>query len=304
MIGSGQVLKVQGREIRVNNLDKVLVPAAGLRKADIIDYYIRVARFLLPHIEQRPLTLKMFIDGVGHPVRYLKNAPSYTPGWVQTAQVARKHGGKDIKFVLVNDLASLVWTVALSNIEMHTFLARSPDVHRPTMMVFDLDPGLPATVLEAAPLALELRRELTRLRLKSFVKSSGSKGLHVVIPLNTPVTYSDTEEFARALAEKFEAQYPDRVTTDMAKLARRGKIFVDYSQNAAHKSTACVYSMRGTERGAFVSMPLDWQMLENRTGTNAFFPTPEEALATLEHFGDLFAPVLKLRQRLPKPTRI
>jgi bifunctional non-homologous end joining protein LigD len=296
-------LKVGGRTVKLTRLDKVLFPEAGFTKAHLIDYHIRISKFILPHLQNRPLTFKRYPDGIHGEYFYEKDAPSYTPKWVKTFSVSRVSGKSQIHYVLLNDLPSLVWSANLANIELHTFLAKVPKIAQPTMMMFDLDPGEPAGVLECARVALWLREVAGQLGLKSFLKASGSKGLHFCVPLNTSVTYEITRPFAQALAQLLEQRHPDLVISKMARDERRGKVFIDWSQNAAHKTTVCVYSLRAKREHPFVSMPMPWEDVERaltRNKPGIFDVGPEDAIERCEAAGDLFAPVLQLKQKLPR----
>jgi bifunctional non-homologous end joining protein LigD len=301
-MGKKSMLEIDGRKLAVSNLEKLMYPAVGFRKADVIDYYIRVSEYIIPHLKQRPLTLKRYPDGVGGEHFYEKDAPTHTPDWVKRAVVPRKGRAGEIDYVLINDAATLVWAANLASLEMHVFLARAPKIQKPTSIVFDLDPGEPADVLDCARVALWIRDLLDELKLKSFVKSSGSKGLQLYIPLNTPVTYEKTQPFARAIAEYLERRYPDRVESEMAKKLRKGKVFVDWSQNSEFKTTVCVYSLRAKRERPYVSMPFTWEEVEdackNEDGS-VFYLAPTDALKRIEEVGDLFEPVLKLKQKLP-----
>jgi bifunctional non-homologous end joining protein LigD len=295
-------LRVGARKVKVTHLDKVLFPEAGFTKGQVIDYYIRISPFLLPHLKNRPVTLKRFPEGIHGEHFYEKNAPAHIPPWLRTAKVWRASGESQINYVLLNDAPSLVWSANMANIELHTFLARTPKIEQPTMLVFDLDPGPPAGVLECAEVALWLRDMVTRLGLHCFVKSSGSKGLHCALPLNGPVTYAKTQPLAHALAQLLERQHPERVVSDMAKNLREGKVFIDWSQNSNYKTTVCVYSLRAKGEEPFVSMPLEWAEVEQALQARneaAFFVGPDDAIRRCEKAGDLFAPLLKLKQRLP-----
>jgi bifunctional non-homologous end joining protein LigD len=293
---------VDGRVLRLSNLDKTMYPKTGFSKGDLIDYYVRIAPVLLPHLHERPLTLKRYPDGVEGNHFYEKQCPSHRPDWVQTATVWSRHNKKNIDFCLVNDLPTLAWTSNLADIELHTSLSLADAVDRPTMMVFDLDPGAPANIIACCRVGIWLRDLFAQLGLESFAKTSGSKGLQVYVPLNTDgVTYDDTKPFARAVAELLEKQHPKQVVSRMTKSLRKGKVLIDWSQNDDHKTTICVYSLRAKERPT-VSTPVTWDEVEaasrRRSGKVLTFEH-DEVLERVERDGDLFAPVLALRQELP-----
>jgi bifunctional non-homologous end joining protein LigD len=300
-----EVLEVDGREVTVSNLDKVMYPASGFTKGQVIDYYVRVSRFILPHLKGRPLTLKRYPEGVTGGHFYEKNAPRFTPDWIQRAQVGRKNTEKNkglIHYVLLNDLPSLVWAANLASLELHVFLAKAPQITRPTFIVFDLDPGPPADVLACGEVALRLRDALAAMGLKSWVKSSGSKGLQLYVPLNVATTYEQTQPLAKGLAEALERAEPQLIVAKMAKELRGGKVFIDWSQNSEHKTTVCVYSLRAKREEPFVSFPIEWSALERalkKRDLDAFLVTPEEALKRLEEDGELFREVLSVKQKLP-----
>jgi bifunctional non-homologous end joining protein LigD len=292
-------LTVGGRQIDVSNLEKVLYPAAGFTKAQVIDYYIRVSAYLLPHVKNRPVTLKRYPDGVRGPHFYEKDAPRFTPGWVKTYPVPRREGGADIRYILINDLPALVWCANLANLELHPFLHRAPHLDRPLSMVFDLDPGEGADVLTCREVAFLLKNVLERLQLRSFAKVSGSKGIQVYVPLNRPkATYGVTQPFARTVAELLAREHPDLVVSEMAKNLRARKVFIDWSQNSDYKTTVGVYSLRAKSPHPYVSMPVTWDELKKASRDSLCFE-PEAALARLEKSGDLFAAVLEIKQTLP-----
>src|SRR4029077_11419845 len=296
-----QQFTVENRVLSLSNLDKVLYPSAGFTKADVIDYYARISKWLLPHLKDRPVTLKRFPDGVGGQAFYEKNAPRFTPDWVQTVSVPRREGGKDIRYVVINDLPTLVWCANLASLELHPFLHLASNLDRPTSIVFDLDPGEGVTTASCAEVAFLLRDALDRLKLQSFAKVSGSKGIQIYVPLNTPVSYSDTREFAHSLAQSLERDHPALIVSDMAKNLRRGKVFIDWSQNSDFKTTVGVYSLRAKAERPFVSLPVTWEELGGlRKKADQFCLEPEAALKRLRKKGDLFAPVLGLKQKLPK----
>jgi bifunctional non-homologous end joining protein LigD len=293
-------VEVAGRQLKLSNLDKIFYPAVGFTKAQVIDYYTRVAPALLPHMAGRPLTLKRYPDGVDGQFFYEKKCPSHRPQWFRTASVWSGRNKEEINYCVVDDLPSLVWVANMASLELHTSLARAEDVHQPTMVVFDLDPGAPATIKECCGVGLQLRDLFAELKLKCVAKTSGSKGLQVYVPVNNPVTYDETKALALAVAQELERKNPKLVLSRMSKDLRKGKVFVDWSQNDDHKTTVCVYSLRARERPT-VSAPVSWDEVEahHRGRRKDLSFTAGEVLARLERDGDLFAPALKLKQRLP-----
>jgi bifunctional non-homologous end joining protein LigD len=290
-------------EVLVSNPDKVLYPAGKFTKADVVEYYRRVAPFLLPHFRDRPVTLKRYPNGVHSEAFYEKDAPGFTPSWVKTFPVPRREGGSDINYIIIDDARTLAWAANMAALELHPFLHRVPQIERPTHIVFDLDPGEGTNILQCAEVALLLRDLLTELRLKSCPKVSGSKGIQVYVPLNTVTNYSATQSFAYAIAQLLEKTHPKRIVSDMARNVRVGKIFIDWSQNADHKTTVGVYSLRAKRARPYVSMPIRWnELTKARTESDADLLDfePEEALQRLKRAGDLFAPLLKIKQKLPK----
>jgi bifunctional non-homologous end joining protein LigD len=297
-----QTIEVEGRELTISNLEKVYYPETGFTKGEVISYYTAIAAVILPHLRDRPLTLKRYPEGVTGEHFYEKNAPKYKPDWVETFAVPRSEGGGEINYVLCNDPATLVWATNLADIEKHVLLARAPDLHEPTSIVFDLDPGEPADVLDCAAIALELKKLLETWGLRSFVKVSGSKGLHLTVPLNCGLTYEVTQPFAKTVAELLARQMPKRVVSEMAKSIRGGKVLIDWSQNSDFKTTVCVYSMRVKGAEPFISMPVTWEEIARaakRKNTKPLFFTPGAAVKRIAKLGDLFAEVLTLNQQLP-----
>jgi bifunctional non-homologous end joining protein LigD len=295
-------IDVQGRRLTVSNLEKVLYPASGFTKRKVLDYYVRVAPFLVPHLTGRPLTMKRYPDGVDGEYFYEKNAPKHRPDWVKTAPVYSRHNRRTLEYILVDDLPTLVWLANLASLELHPSLSRAEDLSRPTMMVFDLDPGPPANVVHCAQVALWLRELFEQFGLRSFPKTSGSKGLQIYVPLNTAVTYDATKGFAHAVARLLGERHPELVVSEMKKEVRGGKVFIDWSQNDEHKTTVSVYSLRARERPT-VSTPVTWEELEEVSKKNKVDKLVFEAGQTLgrcEAMGDLFAPLLTLEQKLPK----
>ena len=297
-------IDVQGRKLQVSNLDKVLYPAAGFTKAQVIDYYIRVSDVLLPHLKNRPITLKRYPDGVDGPFFYEKQCPPHRPDWVKTTPVQASE--RRIDYCLVDDLPSLVWAANLADLELHTFLHRAPAIGRPTALAFDLDPGAPADIVLCCKVGLWLRETFDALGLRSFPKTSGSKGLQVFVPLNGATTYARTKPFAHTIAERLEREHPEAVVSNMQKARRRGKVLIDWSQNDEHKTTICVYSLRAKERPA-VSTPVTWDEVaktaKSGDASRMVFESGD-VLKRIEKKGDLFEPALKLKQRLPAAEKI
>jgi bifunctional non-homologous end joining protein LigD len=293
---------VLGRTLSLSNLDKVLYPAAGFTKGHVIDYYTRIAPYVLPHLQGRALTLKRYPNGVEAQFFYEKNAPSHRPEWVRTATIPIRSDGRTIDFVLADDLPTLVWLANLADLELHTSLAKAEDPKAPTILAFDLDPGPPATIVECARVALHLREVFRHLGLEGFPKTSGSKGMQVYVPLNVPATYAQTKGFSQAIAQLLERRHGDLVVSEMRKDRRAGKVFVDWSQNDEHKTTVAVYSLRAKERPT-VSTPLRWEEVEAVTESEdpdelAF--TSADVLERVAEHGDLFAAVEELEQELPR----
>jgi bifunctional non-homologous end joining protein LigD len=292
------ILDVGGTKVGVSNLDKVLYPRAAFTKGQVIDYYVRVSPVLLPHLAKRPITLKRYPDGVEGFFFYEKQCPAHRPKWVRTTRVPKTEGG-EIDYCLMDSLPALVWAANLADIELHTFLHRAPSIHRPDFLAFDLDPGPPADILLCCKVGLWVRDIFAALGLQSFAKTSGSKGLQVYVPLNTATTYAKTKPFAHALAEMLERQAPDEVVSRMQKSLRPGKVLVDWSQNDEKKTTVNVYSLRARERPT-VSTPVTWEEVETAlTKKKPLRFETDEVLSRVEKHGDLFAPVLRLKQKLP-----
>jgi bifunctional non-homologous end joining protein LigD len=295
-------LEIEGHTLTVSNLDKALYPEAGFTKGDVIRYFIDISSVLLPHLRARPITMKRYPEGVDHFFFYEKQCPRHRPEWIDTAAVMSERRGGEMQFCVVNNLASLVWMGNLADLELHTSLARAPAIGKPTMMVFDLDPGEGTNVLQCAQVAFWLRDKLESLKLESFPKTSGSKGIQVYVPLNTTTTFEVTKTASRHIADSVAADHPQAVVTNMLKKLRQNKVLIDWSQNDEHKTTVCVYSLRATKQPQ-VSTPLTWpelQKLWKRGDADAFRFSPDEVRQRVKKRGDLFAPVLKLKQRLPR----
>ncbi|MBE0543380.1 MAG: non-homologous end-joining DNA ligase [Verrucomicrobia bacterium] len=293
-------LTVNGTKVRVTNLAKVFYPKTGFTKGDVINYYIHISPLLLPHLQDRPITLKRYPNGVEGFFFYEKQCPAGRPKSMKTAKVPKSDGG-EVNYCVMNDLPGLVWAANLADLELHTFLHKAPAITRPTALAFDLDPGAPADIVTCCEIALHLKTVLDALKLKSFAKTSGSKGLQIYVPLNTPVNYEKTKAFAHALAELMENQSPDLVVSNMKKSLRKGKVFVDWSQNDDHKTTVNVYSLRAKEHPT-VSTPISWDEVETalkKKKASLLVFEADVVLKRVQKLGDLFAPVLSLKQKLP-----
>ncbi len=298
---TGETLAIGDYQVPVSNLGKIFYPKVGFTKAQVIDYYIRISPVLLPHLKDRPLTLKRYPNGVDGGFFYEKRCPPYRPDWVETAPVWSDRNEEEIHFCLANNLPSIVWAANLGDLELHTFLAKANAVDRPTMMVFDLDPGAPADIIACAQVGLWLKEKFEERKLQSFAKTSGSKGLQLYVPLNTPVTYDQTKLHSHQLAEELEREHPELVLSKMAKDLRRGKVFVDWSQNDRHKTTVSAYSLRAKERPT-VSTPVEWDEVKSalkKKDPERLTFVSDEVLKRVEKDGDLFGPLLKLKQKLP-----
>jgi bifunctional non-homologous end joining protein LigD len=279
----------------------VLWPETGFTKGQVIDYYARVADAILPHLHGRPLTLKRYPNGVEAGSFYEKRCPGHRPDWVETAAIWSGRNEGDIDYCLCNEKATLVWMAQLAALELHPSLSLAAQIERPTVLAFDLDPGAPADILDCCRVAIRLREMFAGLGLECFPKTSGSKGLQVYVPLNSKTTYEQTKPFARAVAQTLERDEPKRVVSRMAKKLRKGKVFVDWSQNDQHKTTVAVYSLRAKERPT-ASTPVGWDEVERaleRSEPDALSFEADAVLQRVAKRGDLFAPVLELAQELP-----
>ncbi len=294
-------IEVGGKKLTVSNLEKVLYPKAGFTKGQVIDYYIRIAPVLLPHLKNRPITLKRYPEGVEGFFFYEKQCPSHRPAWVKTTEVPSQREAGKIDYCMMNDLPALAWAANLADLELHTFLHRAPAIEKPTALAFDLDPGAPANIVLCCQVALWLRAIFDGLGLQSFAKTSGSKGLQLFVPLNRATTYEKTKAFAHALAERLEREHPEQIVSRMQKTLRKGKVLIDWSQNDEHKTTVNVYSLRAKEQPT-VSTPVTWEEVEatakGSDATQLSFDS-EAVLRRVEKQGDLFASVQTLKQTLP-----
>jgi bifunctional non-homologous end joining protein LigD len=298
----GAEVEIEGRRLKLSNLNKVLYPKTGFTKGDLIDYYARIGPTVLPHLRDRPLTLKRYPDGVEAEYFYEKQCPSHRPDWVETAAIYSRRNERPIDYCLANDLPTLVWLANLADIELHTSLSPADAIDRPTMMVFDLDPGAPADLVQCCQVGVWLRDLFDQLGLETVAKTSGSKGLQVYVPLNVEVRYDDTKPFSKAVAELLQKQHGDLVVSRQTKELRPGKVLVDWSQNDQHKTTVNVYSVRAKERPT-VSTPVTWDEVQaclDRADAGMLVFDTNQVLDRVDERGDLFAPVLAVQQELPR----
>ena len=291
-------------ELRITKPDRVLWPMGGLTKRWMLGYYAEVAPLLLRHVADHPVTLHRFPEGVDGPHWYQTRAPSH-PDWVRTVTFRPERSGKVFDVVVIDDAPSLLWAAQIGGIEIHPYLGTSGDLEHPTLAVFDLDPGPGCDILDVARVALDVRDVLDALDVTSFVKTSGQKGLHVLVPLDRSQTYDEVKPFARAIAALLTNERADAVTDNMAKHARDGKVLIDWSQNDAGKSTVAPYSLRGT-RVPLVSMPMTWDEVESAVEDGVrrrFVFTADDSLARIERVGDLLSPMFDGAVRLPTAPR-
>lgn len=295
------VIEIDGRELKVSNLDRVLYPQTGFTKGDLIDFYAAIAPVLIPHLRDRPITMRRFPQGVDEDGFWEKQCPAFRPEWVATAPIRSDSAKRTVDYCLVNDPATLVWMANLACVELHVSLAEADTRARPTSAVFDLDPGKPADILDCAEIGLLIHQTLASQGLDSFAKVSGSKGIQVYVPLNTETDYEKTSGFAHSLARAFEQEMPDRVVSKMKKSLRPGKVLIDWSQNSEHKTTVAVYSMRATPTPS-VSAPVGWQTLQSALDADdadRLRFDPETVIRAARSGDDPFAPLLALEQALP-----
>jgi bifunctional non-homologous end joining protein LigD len=304
------IVEVAGRQLTLTNLDKVLYPATGFTKGQVVDYAIRIAPVLIPHLKGRPLTMKRYPNGIDQQFFFEKNAPKHRPDWVQTTPVWSEGNNRTMHYLMANDLPTLVWIANLASIELHPSLSLGADIETPTMIVFDLDPGPPANIVQCCQVGLWVRDIYNHFGLQSFPKTSGSKGMQIYVPLNTPpkekTSYEETKPFANAIARLLEHEHPDLVVSDMKKAIRTNKVLVDWSQNDQHKTTISVYSLRAREHPT-VSTPIKWEEVEQalkKKDANLLVFESKDVLARVEKMGDLFAEVQTLKQKLPKLSNL
>ena len=298
-------VKVDGRTLTLSNLDKVLYPEVGFTKGEVIDYYTRIAPVLLPHLTNRALTFKRYPDGVDAQFFFAKNAPQGTPEWVRTVNLPSPGSTKNretINYPVADDLPTLVWAANLAALELHVPMWRVNAKGKPLnpdLMVFDLDPGAPATIVECCQVAALVSDVLAEDNLVAYPKTSGSKGLQLYVPLDAKSSWQDVHAYARRLAQRLEKENPKLVVENMKKELRKGKVLVDWSQNNAAKTTVSVYSLRARPAPT-VSTPVTWDEVEACRRADDLRFTSADVLARVDKLGDLFAPCLEGGQSLPK----
>jgi bifunctional non-homologous end joining protein LigD len=299
-VAAPTIVDVDGHQLKLSNLDKVLYPEVGFTKAQIVEYYARIAPTMLRHLGDRCVTLRRYPNGVDADSFFEKRCPKHRPEWVPVAPGPGDKGGA-IEYCVLDSPASLVWAANLAALELHTPMARATDIESPTMVVFDLDPGAPAAMRECAEIGLLVRDTLAGLGLTSLAKTSGSKGLQVYLPLNTPHEHDHTRSFSLAVAQVIEKHQPKLVVTEQSKQLRKGKILIDWSQNARFKTTVCVYSLRARPRPT-VSTPVTWDEVERAADGEELSFEAFDVLDRVDDFGDLFEPAATLEQTLPPPA--
>jgi bifunctional non-homologous end joining protein LigD len=288
---------IDGRRLVLSNLSKVLYPEAGFTKAEVIEYYVRIAPAMLTHVADRGVTLRRFPDGVDGGSFYEKRCPSHRPDWVPVAVGPGDRNGV-IRYCRLDSAAALAWAANMAALEVHAPMARCGDIDNPTMVVFDLDPGAPAAMAECCQVALEVRSVLDALGLVALAKTSGSKGLQLYLPLNGACSHEQAGSFALAVAQLLERRRPREVTSTMSKAERPGKVFIDWSQNSRHKTTVAPYSLRARPRPT-VATPVTWDEVEAAAdGAPLSFEAPD-VVERVGRLGDLFEPAATLCQELP-----
>ena len=294
------VVELAGERLRIRNLDKVLYPAVGFTKAEVIDYYVRVAPAMLPHIAGRGVTLRRYPDGVEGPSFFEKRCAGHRPDFVGTSTgPGDRQGG--IEYCRLDSIPALAWAASMAALEIHAPMALGDDIESPQLCVFDLDPGEPATIVECARIGLAVREVLAGIGLECVAKTSGSKGMQVYVPLNTPHTHDHASGFAHAVAQVLEKHRPDEVTSVMTKRVRGGKVFIDWSQNSRHKTTVAPYSLRARPAPT-VSTPVTWDEVSDTADGAPLAFEAAEVLTRVADMGDLFEPAATLRQELPPTT--
>jgi bifunctional non-homologous end joining protein LigD len=293
------IVEIDGHQLKLSNLDKVLYPEPGFTKAEVVDYYARIAPTMLRHLGDRCVTFRRFPNGVEADSFFEKRCPSHRPEWVPVAPGPGDKGGA-IDYCVLDSAAALVWAANLAALELHTPMARAHDIESPAMVVFDLDPGAPAGMRECAEVGLLVRDTLAGLGLTCLAKTSGSKGLQLYLPLNTPHEHEHTRSFSLAVAQVIEKHHSTLVVTEQTKQLRKGKVLIDWSQNARFKTTVCAYSLRARPRPT-VSTPVRWEEVEEAASGQELSFEAHDVLDRVDELGDLFEPAAVLEQRLPDP---
>ena len=302
MADAPSLVEIDGRELKLSNLDKVLYPETGYTKGEVIDYYARVAPAMLPHVSDRCVTFRRFPNGVDGKSFFEKRCPSHRPGWVEVALGPGDRTGP-VEYCRLDDRPALVWAANLAALELHTPMALADDIESPRMVVFDLDPGAPAAMTECAVVAVEIQDALDHLGFELWAKTSGSKGLQLYLPLNTPHSHEQCSQFALALAQLMEKQHPDLVVSNMKKDLRHAKVLIDWSQNSRHKTTVCAYSLRARPHPT-VSTPVTWDEVADAADGAPLSFEAAEVLERVESRGDLFADTATVQQELPTATTV
>lgn len=298
---------LDGREIALARPEQVLYPEAGTTKAEVVAYYARIAASMIPHIRNRPVTLKRFPDGVGAEPYFEKSCPRFKPSWVRTFAIWSEHRGKSVDYCVIDDLPTLVWAASLATLEIHVPLATIDDIERPTVAVVDLEPGTPATIVDCADVALAIRDRLKEFGLECLAKTTGNGGLQIVVPFNTAsASFRSTKTFVRTLAEYTEAEMPQLVVTSARAEDCAGKVLIDWSRNDQHKTTIAPYSLRGCGL-PIVSTPVTWRevnrAIRTRDPDDLKF-SAGEVVARSRKLGDVFEPASVLRQRIAGPVAV
>ncbi len=295
------LVDIEGRQLKLSNLDKVLYPEVGFTKGEVIDYYARIAPTMVDHVGDRGVTLRRFPNGVDGGSFFEKRCPSHRPAWIPVALgPGDRNGGID--YCRLDSVPAIVWAANMAALEIHAPMARCDDIEAPTMVVFDLDPGAPAAMRECCEIGLAIRDVLRSIGLECFAKTSGSKGLQLYVPVNQPgLTHEGASSFALAVAQAMEKHHPDRVVSNMNKAVRTGKVFIDWSQNSRHKTTVAPYSLRARPTPT-VSTPVAWDEVERGADGEPLSFEASDVVDRVATVGDLFAATLTLEQHLP-PAR-
>ena len=295
------IVEIEGRQLKLSNLEKVLYPESGFTKGEVIDYYARIAPTMVRHVGDRGVTLRRFPNGVDEKSFFEKRCPSHRPDWVPVCMGPGDRVG-GIEYCRLDSVPAIVWSANMAALEIHAPMARCTDIEVPTMVVFDLDPGAPAAMPECAEVGLWIRDVLDGIGLRCFAKTSGSKGLQLYVPVNRRgLTHEKASAFALAVAQAMEKHHAGKVVSNMSKDVRKGKVFIDWSQNSRHKTTVAVYSLRARPHPT-VSTPVTWDELEDAADGESLSFEASDVIERVEAMGDLFAETLTLEQELPQSS--